>query len=173
MATTYKPAKGALYNAKQAKALGQMLERLGDHVTPQQIVEAARPVRSPIHALFEWNDSAAAEAFRLWQARCHVNHLEIVITTPEGDIETRAYHSVVITKGEERQRGYAHMADIRRSEVLSRQVVAKALSELEGWQQRYSEYQSIFGEVFQAIDHAKRNGRTKRQTAKKRMKAVA
>lgn len=162
---SYQPAKGAQYNAKQAVVLGKVLEQLGESVTPQQVVDAARPAKSPIHSLFEWNDTEAAEAYRLWQARSHISHLEIVVRTPEGDIETRAYHSVVIVTEDTKARGYSHMANIQRSPALAQQVIANALRELEGWQKRYGEYDSIFGGVFTAINRAKRRVRKRQKVS--------
>jgi hypothetical protein len=171
MAAQYKPARGAQYGIKQAQALGHVLENLGEHVTPEQVVDAARPAKSPIHSMFEWNDTAAAEQHRLWQARQHISHLEIVVRTESGDLETRAYHSVVIVTGDDKQRGYSHMVDIRKSTDLSDQVIAKAFRELEGWKERYAEYKSLFGSVFAAIDKVAPKGKQAKKP--KRMAAVA
>lgn len=168
----YQPAKGAMYSKKQATALGRVLESLGQHVTPAQVVESARSVRSPIHGMFEWDNTAAAEQYRLWQARSHVNHLEICIETPDGDIETRAYHSVVIVNADDRVRGYSHMSDVRNSPALADQVIAKALRELDGWQQRYDEYRDVFGQIFKAIKKVKAT-RGKRVASRKQLRVSA
>jgi len=38
-------------------------------LTPDRIVDAARPKGSPLHCAFEWSDGVAAEQYRLIQAR--------------------------------------------------------------------------------------------------------
>ncbi len=151
--TKYRPAKGAMFDAKTAIALGKVMEQLGDHVTPGQLVDAARPARSPIHHLFEWDTTKAAEAYRLWQARVHISHLQIVITSQP----TRGFHSVVVRSENITTRGYSQAATIRKSADLSAQVIARAFRELESWKAKYSQYQGIFGGVFDAIQKAKRS----------------
>lgn len=46
----------------------EMVNTLGK-VAPAQIVEAARDENSPLHGVFEWDDTIAAEEHRLLQAR--------------------------------------------------------------------------------------------------------
>jgi len=36
---------------------------------PADVIEAARPVGSPLHTRFTWDDTEAAHQYRLWQAR--------------------------------------------------------------------------------------------------------
>jgi hypothetical protein len=161
----YKPSKGAQFNAEQAQVLGQVIEQLGDTATPKQLVDAARSKKSPIHSLFEWDDSAAAEQYRLFQARNHINHLHIVFTTRNEEGTTKAFHSVVISDGESSERVYASMATVADNQELADQVIAKALAELHGWKVRYAQYQQVFSGVFQAIGEADKKVRRRRRKA--------
>ena len=52
--------------------------------TAEELVKAARPKRSPIHKLFEWDDRIAAAEQRLIQARVMINSLQVEIITPKG-----------------------------------------------------------------------------------------
>lgn len=52
--------------------------------TPEELVQAARSKRSPVHKLFEWNDKRAAHEMRLVQARVMINSLQVEIITPKG-----------------------------------------------------------------------------------------
>lgn len=158
---TYKAGKGAQYTDDQAQVIGQVLESLGDKFEPQAVVEAARPKRSPIHDLFDWDDSEAAELWRKSQARNIVNHLEIVVVTEDGRTTTKAFHSVTVQIEEAPTRNYASITAIRKDSGLSQQVVNRALRELNAWKLRYSDYQRIFGPVFAAIDKA--NKKVKRE----------
>lgn len=56
----------------RSEIVNQVLEVLHEthgHVTPEMLVEVARPVDHPLHNQFEWNDGIAAEKYRREQAR--------------------------------------------------------------------------------------------------------
>jgi EAL domain-containing protein (putative c-di-GMP-specific phosphodiesterase class I) len=36
---------------------------------PEEVVKAAEPAKSPLHSYFCWNDTKAAQEYRIWQAR--------------------------------------------------------------------------------------------------------
>lgn len=61
--------------------IGQELEAIaakaGGHLTPIAIVDAARDRKSVLHKHFEWDDAAAAEAYRLDQARSLVRCIHV------------------------------------------------------------------------------------------------
>lgn len=48
-------------------------------VAPSELVDAARPVSSPAHAAFEWNDRLAGEQWRLNQARQYIRIIRVEI----------------------------------------------------------------------------------------------
>ncbi len=68
------------------KILAKLEEKQGN-LTAQSVVDAARPKTSPLHEAFEWDDSAAAESWRLDQARSMIKSIEIVVIEEEGDAE--------------------------------------------------------------------------------------
>ena len=148
----YRAAKGARFNDKMAEVLGEILEKFGDALTPEQLVEIARPARSPIHKLFTWDDTKAAHEYRVEQARNHLRHIEVVIIHEGKTRNTRAYHAVVIDVDEPNEKQYVTHAAIMKSPELSRQVVKQASKELKVWRTRYTDYSAIFGGVFREAD---------------------
>lgn len=167
----YKAARGAQFNDAKAQELGAFVEKFGGRLKPKQLVDAARPVKSPIHDLFNWDDDDAAERYRVWQARQHLSHLEIVVIIDGKKSDTKAFHSVTVEVEDDKpERAYFDLVTIRSSKDLSAKVIENALNELQGWRKRYAEYQQVFGGVFQAAD-AVLNGRKK--PAKKRKLAKA
>lgn len=58
---------------------------------PDAIVAAAKKKDSVLHPLFEWNDSKAAHAHRIDQARALVRTIKIDITTETTTVQTVAY----------------------------------------------------------------------------------
>lgn len=152
---SYKPASGARYGSEQAAVLGAVLEGLQE-ITPAALVDSARDESSPVHSMFTWDDGLAAELYRQSEAGHHIRHLRIVIEKDSGDTqETRAFFSVKAAEsdGEENgQRTYVHVSTVASSPDLSEQVIAQAKRELGSWRDRYSEYRSVFGSVFAAIE---------------------
>lgn len=61
---TYAWSKGYAVNAQ---IVGEWIEALNDK-SPSGIVAAAESMNSPVHDLFEWDDSKAAARYRLTQA---------------------------------------------------------------------------------------------------------
>ena len=69
----------------------KVYEELGDtSITPEEVLEKARKKRSELHKCFEWDDSVAAEKFRLQQAR---QIIQMLVITPrsEDDEPVRVY----------------------------------------------------------------------------------
>lgn len=68
-----------------AQRFGEWLHSLEER-TAENIVEQARNKKCIAHALFEWNDTAAARAYRIRQAQEMVASLEVEIVTPKQEI---------------------------------------------------------------------------------------
>lgn len=147
----YAAIAGSHVTDKQAKVIGRELDRLYEKhaaVTPKLVLDAARRPRSPLHSFFEWDDASAAERHRLSQAGGLIRSIRVVVErSGEPDRETRAFVSVVVGSA-----GRYYLPTIRAlSDVeLRKQVLDRALAELEAWRSRYShllEFASLFDEV--------------------------
>jgi hypothetical protein len=79
----YQFRRGQSIAGTSAEVVGAELEdirlRNGGKLKPHDVVDAARYEDSPLHPAFEWDDSKAAEAHRLWQARTLIRSVEIII----------------------------------------------------------------------------------------------
>ncbi len=93
MKQEYKAKLGATFGNKDAQVIGDALNKL-NVITPENIVNEASNRKSPIHKYFEWNNSKAAEEYRLQQARLMTNHIVVVMEIDNEPIEVRAFHSV-------------------------------------------------------------------------------
>lgn len=144
------PTAGAPYNMEQAQIVGETLEGMaarGLPVTPEVIVEEARPKSAPLHGLFEWDDRVAAESHRRHQARQIVNHLQIVLRDGETVAFAKSYYSVKLElpeteEGEEEEetapaRQYVPVLHVQAAPLLREQVYQNALRELRSWADRY------------------------------------
>lgn len=61
------------------------------HVTPDMILEEAKPVDSPFHDWFEWDDTKAALAHRRNQARRLIGMVQVYIRTQTRTVSSVAY----------------------------------------------------------------------------------
>lgn len=119
-------------------------------VTKERVLEAARPEDSPMHDLFEWNDSVAAEKFRLRQAGQILRCL-IVVNDEKPDQKCRAF--VRISNYNESGR-FIDVNSAMQAESTRQVILRNALHELELFQQKYSIY-SEFAKIFEDIEEAK------------------
>lgn len=75
-----------------AKELDRIAKAAPDGVlTPAAVVDAARDESHPLHDRFEWDDSKAAEAHRLNQARVLIRSVRVVVTLNERSVQTIQY----------------------------------------------------------------------------------
>ena len=143
----FKAGKGSTFDDEKAQTYGEFLwkmrEENGDVLTPIQIVDKAKPKASPIHECFEWNDEIAGDKYRLWQARYLIGRIEIIVVSDGEEDQIRAFHNISVQDGEEHERGYVTLKDIRENEDYLEIVLAGALDEIKSWQRRYSQYKRL------------------------------
>lgn len=149
----YRAAENARFDDEVAERIGAAIDAMGGTCNPRALVEAARPARSPIHDLFEWNDKRAGEQFRLSQAGYYIRHIVVEVVVKDNPRNVRAFHSVNVVVNEDQvERRYVAMPLVLKNADASGQVVARAQAELDSWRDRYETYREIFGPVFDAID---------------------
>lgn len=61
-----------------AQIAGEIIQKLPQRTAEALLEQAANPA-SPLHASFEWNNTRAAQQFRLVQARCMINSLRVEV----------------------------------------------------------------------------------------------
>ena len=133
-----------------AERLTYLQEKYG-RVTPVDIVEDARSEASPLHKAFEWNDTAAAKAFREHQARQMIKSVRVIYDEDAAQEPRRAFVNV-IREGEGQM--YLTSARVMGDEGLRQQVLEKAKADLKAWRHRYhdlTELSNIF-DIVDAVD---------------------
>jgi len=97
----FKARTGSPFKKKDAQKVGEELEKIKEkeNLTPVSVVERAKNKKSILHKLFEWDDSEAAEQFRLQQARQIVNHVVEIVVIRGNEVEEKAYFNVVAKEG--------------------------------------------------------------------------
>lgn len=136
--TTKAAAKPQRKSARIAAEL-KALERRG-HVDPKRVVDWARINRgSALHSCFEWDDSAAAERYRLWQARELIVRVHVIY--PDGK-PRQIYVSPIITRG---RGGYMRLADVLSDSGRRAEFLRQALEELERVCEKYNDLRELAG----------------------------
>ena len=158
--------QGSRIKPEHANKIGRRIDQLvarDKKVTAQSVIADATPENAVLHPFFEWSDKAAAERYRLEQARHMIRSVIVVyedVTLPTGKpAEVRAF--VTYSKEPELHGDYKRTFDLMSDKETRKTLVEQALGEADSWRNRWA-YLSELATVFEAIAAAKK--RTKRKT---------
>lgn len=154
----FKKSEGLLGN--KAKIYGAELARIQQEnngvLTPQEVVEQARDVKNPLHNCFDWNNTSAAEQWRLQQARQLITSISIVVSYNGKQEEIDAF--VNVTRQEKvagaNNQIYLDIHTAMNNETFKKEVVMNAWNELMHWQNKYQQFKE-FSAVFNAMKQVK------------------
>lgn len=128
-----------------AQKVGEEISALGDEVTPQQLVEAAKDESTELHKCFDWDNDVAAEKWRLHQARQIFCFLVIREEEPEPEsVPVRVWH-----KNDDG--GYKHVERVFRQEDEYQKLLQAAYAELRAFKIKYARLQEL-SEILALID---------------------
>jgi hypothetical protein len=149
-----------IYKWKPGRWLGIPAQVAGDRIETiraergrvhaADLVDDARPEAAPLHVCFEWDDTAAAEKYRLQQARQVLENLVVVpVEAPESPA-TRAF--IAIPVGDSNTpHDYQPLHLVMSSEELRRKALRAALEDLNRLKVRYAELRELT-EVWKALE---------------------
>lgn len=126
-----------------------ILKRIADEnnglLLPEMVVEAARPLNSPLHSKFEWSNTKAANAYRLEQARRLIRvSVEII---PQSKKPTDVFVSLSTDR---RKGGYRVVTEVLSNAQMRAQMLSDALAEMELFRAKYADLREL-SMVFAAI----------------------
>lgn len=156
MALTYVFTEGSRIAGVTAQIVGERLAILTEKygmIQPRDVVQDAKPVTSPLHKAFEWDNTKAAQAHREAQARNLITSFRIVTPSIEVNGAMTAQRVFVNAKVGAKQ-GYITTARAMGDPELRAQVLGEAKKELGVWRTRYNELQALaeLAPVFEAIN---------------------
>lgn len=129
-----------------AQTAGEELERIfktPGKLDPANIVNESRDESAPLHPIFEWDDTKAAEKYRETQAETLMRSVVTIVDTPHGPQEVRAVVNV--------QQTYTPIHVVLESREQTDILLETALKELKAFQKKYATLSALQG-VFAAID---------------------
>lgn len=156
----YQWKKGARISGLAAEVVAKHLESLeinGNGISPESVVESARPSGSPIHKAFTWNNAEAANQYRLWQARHLIGSLEVRMEGPlsEEPISVRAYLNASV---EDSEQVYYSLGTIKDIPELKAQVLEQVRRDIAAARNKLAGLESVFAELMPlalALDSAR------------------
>lgn len=144
---------------KTANILRDIAEKNNGQITPEIVLEEAKPKSSPLHGLFCWDDTKAAEEYRLIQAASLIRRIKVSIPTgDETTIKVRAFINVCPQHEdeetlEEQARGvYVSFQNATAVESYRDQMIANCKRDVEAFRRKYSILQEA-ARIIQAMDH--------------------
>lgn len=117
---------------------------------PEALVKAAESTVHPLHDRFEWDDTVAAEKYRIQQARDLIQTFRIEI--PQLKVKVRALTSLDVDRAN--GGGYRWTMEVLERPDLREEMVHTALRELNAIQLKYSHLQEL-NSVWAAIKEKK------------------
>lgn len=147
------PRSKAITNPETVTALQELYKKNDGLLRPTDIVEAARPEESPLHKHFEWDDSVAAERYRIEQARKILQTVHVKILAPNG--KEHVSQVFVSLSTDRKYGGYRAMVDVLSNEDMRNQMIRDAIADMQMFTQRY-ETLSDLAKVFSAMRKARK-----------------
>ena len=137
-------AVGTRYGADAQKVYEEIMELCDDleSASPKDILEKARGEETELHKCFTWNDSVAAERWRVHEARLIVRQLVIKEEeVPKDRPEVRLFYKT------DSESGYKPTELIVTKQDEYKELLKRAYAELQAFKRKYSmlkELQEIF-----------------------------
>lgn len=138
--------KRAVSAEKVAKHISELEKEFGE-VTSKIFLDSARSDDSEMHRLFEWDDTKAAENYRMEQARVIIASIRVnVIEEDSAPIITRAF-----VQYKPKQSGYISINKALTDEDKRETVIQQARKEAAWFVEKYKSFEEL-SDVIKAIN---------------------
>lgn len=114
------------------------IQEIGEEVTPEQVLDCARNDKTELHKCFDWNDSVAAEKYRLVQARDVLRKLIVVKREVDNEEREPIQFRVMMKNDNSQNSGYKQTIVMVKDEDEYQKLLEQARRELHAFKQKYS-----------------------------------
>lgn len=115
---------------------------------PEAVVEFAKDPNTALHSRFEWDDTEAAKAYRLYQAR-QIIRVSVSVLPNENETEYRVF--VSLKNDRSNGGGYRPMVEVMTNDEMRRQLLSQAHNDFKMWQKKYNQLKEL-APVFAQMD---------------------
>lgn len=143
-----------------AQVAGETIKKIEDRdgvITSEAFLDESRPEDAPTHNCFDWNDSEAAEKWRLWQAGQVIR--DIVVTIVDSDKEQEPIKTPMFVNTSIKGSNKAYYTSTETAlvdDVLRDNVLNNAKAELRAFRKKYErlkELSNVFNEIDKLLDN--------------------
>lgn len=137
----------------------QELEALAESsnglLLPETVVEFAKDPTTALHNRFEWDDTEAAQKYRIWQAR---QLIKVTVNILPNESETEYKMFVSLKPDRYNGGGYRTLVGVMSDEAMRRQLLTQAHNDFKMWQKKYQQLKELapvfdkMAEVIEAIE---------------------
>lgn len=128
----------------------ERIESLYGSLTPQNILDASRPKNALFHTLFQWDDTVAAEQYRLQQARTILNNIEVTVVSDGSSKQINVYE---VIKQQSSGQIYKSINSMTLNDIdFIKQRTLKELTILKDKLSIYKEFSKVTSSLHQAIE---------------------
>lgn len=141
-----------------AQVVGNRIERLSDHdgnIRPDDLVNDARPVDSPLHPLFTWDDTIAGALYRKEEGMEVIRSLVVIQHVKGQDGPPRRIQRYVAIGTKDTGTVYTTTARALTNVELRKRVIDDAINQFLGLRRRYDHLEEL-AEIFKIIDEVDR-----------------
>jgi hypothetical protein len=120
-------------------------------LTPEVVVDEARPPTAPLHDRFEWDDSTAAEAYRRDQAHQLIQSVKLPIVYRPSDgkpVKVRAFQAVRTDQGNV----YKPTEEVIQDPFLTKLVLQNMQREWLAMKARYDGFGEFYSMIRQDLE---------------------
>ena len=136
----------------QLEALKAIAARDGGLLRPAAVVEAARDESSPLHGAFCWDDTKAAELYRLDQAQRLIRSFRVKIESDGKECDVPVFVNISSDReGGKSENPYRMLESIQKDMDLLAVAESDALEQLRGIRNRYVHLKRL-NDIWTAID---------------------
>ena len=124
------------------------------------VVEEAKNPESVLHRHFTWDDTAAANNYREWQARILIQKCHVVVDEAKGTI-VRAFLSV---PDDRKEGGYRHVTEGMDDAKLLESLLTEMRNRIAYWQRQHHLLNAEITTALEAFDNAVTGAKNLRKT---------
>jgi len=145
LVATWKSGFASLYKANPQKVADEIAQ-IGDTATPAQILDKARDGGTELHKCFEWDDTRAAERWRIQQAR----HIVCSLVIKETDDDATNKPEIRVFYKTDNSSGYKPTTLILQDKDEYQKLLEKAKAEALSYKRRF-EHLAEVDEIIESI----------------------
>lgn len=135
-----------------AEEISRIQNKYGE-VTPKLLLEESRDDGAVLHKCYEWDDTKAAEKWRIQQSRLIMSCLTVTYEDTDLDagevkkIEVRVFQNV----SDEKDGAFVHVRDAMQTGAYRDAVLRRAINELTAFRKKYADLSEL-SKLFEVVD---------------------